>query len=66
MAELWAQFQKSNFYVGDLAWKKCNWLCREYDEGVFTRYEAYRRQRLAKKLMNHVVNHFERYEAYAS
>lgn len=21
MAELWAQFQKSNFYVGDLAWK---------------------------------------------
>ena len=29
-------------------------------------YEAYRRQRLVKKLMNHVVNHFERYEAYAS
>lgn len=21
MAELWAQFQKSNFYVEDLAWK---------------------------------------------
>ena len=21
MAELWAQFQESNFYVGDLAWK---------------------------------------------
>ena len=21
MAELWGQFQKSNFYVGDLAWK---------------------------------------------
>ena len=21
MEELWAQFQKSNFYVGDLAWK---------------------------------------------
>lgn len=35
MAELWAQFQKSNFYVGDLAWKNVIGYV-EYDEEVFT------------------------------
>lgn len=66
MAELWAQFQKSNFYVGDLAWKNVIGYVENTMKKYLLWYEAYRRQRLAKKLMNHVVNHFERYEAYAS
>ena len=64
MAELWAQFQKSNFYVGDLAWKNVIGYVENMMKKYLLWYEAYRRQRLAKKLMNHVVNHFERYEAY--
>ena len=36
MEELWAQFQKSNFYVGDLEWKSVIGYVEKYDEEEFT------------------------------